>query len=95
MGVNIRLESPGNSHSTDLCSNHSYTLLCEWLEEHGDALAVLAKSGTYSDTEELAAQMERAYQESPPENPEVAHTADRLLDLLGGGNKGESLTIEM
>jgi hypothetical protein len=96
--MNLRLDGEDGEHETDLCSNHGYTLLCDWIgtlpAESYPALTALADDGNFEGTDGLAEQMEAALADSPPEDPDVRHTVERLLDLLGDGRPDETATIE-
>jgi hypothetical protein len=98
MGVNLRLSSDGFEHETDLCANHGYDLLCDWLgsldANSYPAAGELARDGQYEGTDMLADQLGAALAASPPDNPDVLHTAERLLDLIGDGRPHETVTID-
>lgn len=101
MGVNLRLirADGATEHETDLCTNGGYSALCGWLEALSEdkypAAAALARDGTFIGTDTLTVELEQAIAgDDAPVDPDVAHVADRLLDLLGVGRPGETVVIE-
>jgi len=98
MGVNLSLRgAKQGDHDTDLCTNHGYFLLAAWLESLPEkdypSLHALAETGLYRPTDELVDELDRAIANEPPENPDVLHTANRLAELLGDGDPGETMGI--
>jgi hypothetical protein len=97
VGVNLHL-SGDDEHYTDLCTDGGYSALCEWIDslpaDRFPAVHELANAGTYKPTDRLARELNGAFYEFPPDDPDVHHTADRLCDLLGVGRPNERVTIE-
>jgi hypothetical protein len=98
VGYNLELiGSRQGDHITDLCTNGALTPLCDWMGSlppaRYPAVARFAAEGSYTPSDELALQLEDAFQNHRPDDEDVAQTADRLLDLLGNGDPGETVAI--
>jgi hypothetical protein len=98
MGYNLELSQNGKLvHATDLCTNGGYSGLCEWIESLPagayPALAALAADGRFVGTDRLVDEIIRALGTEPPADPDVAHVADRLGELLGAGRPNETVSV--
>ncbi|AGA28391.1 hypothetical protein [Singulisphaera acidiphila] len=99
MGVNIRLVgSEMGPHFTEFCTNGGYSAFCDWLdslpEDRFPSARVLSDEGEFKPTDVLAEQLEEAFEEMPPDDPDVLHVVDTFLSLIGIGYPNETVTIE-
>ncbi len=96
--IGIRLTSKGFRHSTHLCSNSGWSLVCDWFDSlprgRFPALSWLWAKERFKPTSDLAEQLEAALAAYPPSDPYAMEHANRLADYLGGGHKNETITIE-
>src|SRR5437868_6054212 len=90
MGYELRLTgAPEGDHVTALCTTAGYSALCRWFEslpaEKYPALTAWAETDSFSGTDVLVLQVDRALVDDPPGDPDVAAVANRFADLLGNG----------
>ena len=97
MGYELKLiGSEQGDHITDLCTNGGWSELCKWMASLPSEYPVVKEfsgRGRTSDTVTLAIQLNRAIEAHLPEDPDVAHTANRLADLLGAGAEHETAMV--
>ena len=97
MGVELSLTSKTLDHTTDLCTDGGYEAMCGWLEslphDRYPSAQVLADTGEFTPTDQLARELNGAFYETPPDDPDTRHVVDRFLDLLGVGGSDETVAI--
>lgn len=69
--------------------------LCAWAESRREAhpfLADFAANGEYSDTGILSLELEEASKDAPLSGP-LRGTIDKLIELIGMGDEGETVEV--
>ena len=98
MAINLRLDSETEHHATELGRTHEWLGALDWILSLDEGLyplcIQLGREERVTDTKTLAEQLELAYQITPPTDEHANNIIDRLLDLLGVGHQGETVTIE-
>jgi hypothetical protein len=97
MGYNIAFVTDEASTITDLCTNKGLALVTDWVAalpaQRFPTLAAFIRDGTVKNTKALAEELDVARHAYPVDKDALAHTLERLADLIGVGDENETAEL--